>query len=125
MTRIRLKLGAAGEQAAADFLIKHGYRILQRNYSCKSGEIDIVAEDADFLVFIEVKTRKTGSYGPGQEAVTPKKQLQISKAAQHYLAENNLFDRDARFDVVSVYMGSGPTAEVEIYKDAFELAFGY
>ena len=125
MTRIRLNLGATGERAAADYLIKHGYRIIQCNYRCRSGEIDIVAEDADFLVFVEVKTRKSRRYGPAQEAVTPKKQLQISKAAQHYLAEHNLFDRDARFDVVSVYMGSGATAEVEIFKDAFELAFGY
>ncbi len=125
MTRIRLKLGESGEKAAADFLIESGYRILERNYRCRAGEIDIVAEDADFLVFVEVKTRKSQSYGEAQEAVTPKKQIQISKAAQHYLAEHNRFDSDARFDVVSVYIGSGSATQIEIYKSAFELAFDH
>lgn len=117
----RLRLGHDGEEIANEFLIKSGYSILTRNYRCKIGEIDIIARDGEFLVFIEVKTRTGSACGSPAAAVTFRKQRQISKAAQWYLAENGLFDTPARFDVVAILIGNGGKHLVELIPDAFDL----
>ena len=124
VSKERIYLGKSGEEAALDFLRGRGYRILNTNYKNKLGEIDIIAQDKDTLVFIEVKTRSTDRWGLPAEAVSISKQRQISKVAVSFLKENNLLDKKARFDVVSIlYADNIP--EVNLVKDAFELGGNY
>lgn len=120
MSKENLFLGKLGEQAAIKLLKDLGYRILRRNYKTKLGEIDIIAKDKDTFTFIEVKTRRTDRYGLPQESIKPPKQRQISKVALGFLKENNLLEKKARFDVVSVtYFGGMP--KLDLIRDAFEL----
>ena len=120
MTRDNLNLGILAEDRAAGFLRASGYKILQRNYRCKLGEIDIIAKDKDTFCFVEVKCRLSDRFGKGLEAVAVKKQGQISKAALNFLKENNLLDKSARFDVVSLD-ADGPEEKITLIKNAFEL----
>ena len=103
----RKHLGAQGEDAAAKHLIKQGCTILERNYRIRSGEVDIIAKEADTLVFVEVKTRRSGRFGTPAEAVNEKKRRRICAAALQYVSENAAGDMPARFDVVEVYAGNG------------------
>jgi len=117
----RISLGKAGEALAAEHLRQSGYTILARNYRSHSGEIDIIARQGQTLVFAEVKTRKSATFGSPAAAVTVKKQAQISRVAQDYLARENLFDRPARFDVIAVLAPDGKKPHIEIITNAFEL----
>lgn len=99
--------GAEAERLAAEFLSSKGMKILQRNYRYERGEIDIVAEDGDELVFVEVKWRRNSSFGEPEDAVTPEKQEQIMKVAEGYLFEHGAEDRPCRFDVITVSDKSG------------------
>ena len=123
---LKQQLGKSGEELAADFLKQNGYKIIARNYKTRLGEIDIIASDKDTLCFIEVKTRTSDRFGTGQEAVLGRKQRQISKTSLLYLKDNNLLNKKARFDVVSVTYCSGAPA-LNLIKNAFELdgAFTY
>ncbi len=94
-------LGSFGEKMATKFLQKKGYKILEKNFRSKSGEIDIVALDKDTLVFIEVKTRWTREYGPPEEAVTPRKIRSIIKTGQHYKLFHPELPEALRIDVVT------------------------
>ncbi|AJE04173.1 YraN family protein [Geobacter pickeringii] len=116
-------LGSQGEELAVSFLKGLRYRILERNFRCKGGEIDIVAQDGATLVFVEVKSRRTADYGPPQLAVTPFKQRQISKAALTWLASRRKLDSGARFDVVAITFKSGGDPQVEHFVNAFELNY--
>ncbi len=113
-------LGLAGEEAAASFLKSKGYRILKRNFKCRLGEVDIVARDNETYCFVEVKTRSSEDFGLPQEAVSRQKQAQISKAALHYLKTRKLFEKSARFDVVSVLYREN-TPQIDLIENAFEL----
>lgn len=118
----RKTLGARGEEIAVAYLKRQKYRIIETNFRCRCGEVDIIARDGKTLVFVEVKTRRTASYGLPQLAVTPFKQRQISKAALTYLSKNRLMEETARFDVVSVFLlDTSPT--VDHIKNAFDLAY--
>lgn len=108
-------VGAAYEEKAARHLEKLGYRILKRNYRCKCGEIDLIARQDDYLVFVEVKYRHDSHAGYGAEAVDWRKQQRIVRAARWYLAQNRIVDQPCRFDVVS-FLGE----EVQVIKDAFQ-----
>lgn len=115
-------LGCEGEGLAVTYLERHNYKILQRNFRCRSGEIDIVARDGKTTVFVEVKTRKSRLYGPPQLSVTPFKQRQISKAALTWLAKKGQLEVCARFDVISItFIGQQP--QIEHISNAFELAY--
>ena len=116
-------VGTSGEELAAAFLQRSGLKIIERNFRCKGGEVDIVAKDGDTFVFVEVKTRKTLTYGPPQLAVTPFKQRQISKAALTWLARNQLHDHPARFDVIAIILESSYRHQLEHISNAFELAY--
>lgn len=118
-------LGNLGEEIATNYLTGRGYRILERNFRCKGGEVDIIARDpADSgLVFIEVKARRGLTYGVPQLAVTPFKQRQISKAALTWLSKNRLHDSNARFDVIAILMHTGAAHGIEHIQNAFELAY--
>ncbi len=124
MLNSRQNLGQSGEDTAAEFLSNNGYAILTRNYRCRYGEIDIIAQSRDVLVFIEVKTRTGDVYGSPAAAVTLRKQRQISKTAQYYLAEHNLFDAPARFDVVCIAIDPDQRTRIEILPNAFDLCEG-
>jgi putative endonuclease len=115
----RAALGSKGEQRAADHLSALGWEILDRNYRCKSGEIDIIARDGGDIVFVEVKTRRTTAFGSPSDAVDRRKQGKIVKSAQHYLTERNLGEVDSRFDVVEIYFTNGQPIRVELIKSAF------
>jgi putative endonuclease len=118
-------LGDLGEDLAVSFLEGKRYRILERNYRCKGGEVDIVARDPrdKSLVFVEVKARRDLSYGVPQLAVTPFKQRQISKAALTWLAKHRQQDTAARFDVIAIPLADGGTPEIEHIVNAFDLAY--
>ncbi|MDD5284814.1 MAG: YraN family protein [Desulfuromonadaceae bacterium] len=117
--------GELGEEVASNFLTVRGYLIMERNFRCKGGEVDIIARDPSdkSLVFIEVKARRGVSYGLPQLAVTPFKQRQISKAALTWLSKNRLHDTDARFDVIAILLDYGGQHKVEHIINAFDLAY--
>ncbi|MFV0437667.1 MAG: YraN family protein [Desulfopila sp.] len=117
----RRVVGKAGEDLAADHLSRNGYRLLKRNYRCRAGEIDIIAMQGSTLVFVEVKTRKSVAFGSPAAAVTPRKQRQISRVAEDYLARENRFEMPARFDVVAIVAPPGQPVTIEIITNAFEL----
>ena len=102
MTRSQYEKGMVGQQAAEAYLLNKGYRILARNFRVPTGEIDLIAEDVDYIVFIEVKSRNGSKYGLPREAVTPRKQARIIETALHYIAQHELTGQDFRFDVVEV-----------------------
>lgn len=95
-------LGRRGEDAAARFLRRRGYRILERSSRPRSGEIDLVALDGKTIVFVEVKTRQTAEAGHPSEAVTPDKQRRLTRLAVTWLKQHGLLEQPARFDVVAV-----------------------
>jgi putative endonuclease len=114
------ELGKKDEEVALRFLKKKGYRIIEKNYVCKLGEMDIIAKEKDTLAFIEVKTRTTTEFGPPQLAVNSSKQRQLSKVALNYLKEKHLEEVKARFDVVAILLEQ-EKEKIELIKDAFEL----
>ncbi len=122
MSSHNISVGCEGENLAVAYLERQRYRILERNFRCKGGEIDIVARDGKVLVFVEVKTRKTVSYGLPQLAVTLFKQRQISKAALTWLAKKRELDSCARFDVIAITF-SGQEPRIEHIPNAFELTY--
>ena len=117
--------GSKGEETAAVYLLNRGYRIIERNFRCKGGELDIVAFDPGdkCVVFVEVKTRSNLAFGVPQLAVTPFKQRQISKAALTWLAKHRGHDRNARFDVIAIVQKNPNEPVVEHLINAFELAY--
>ena len=122
MTKERIALGRFGEDLAREQLKDCGYKILTTNYRCPFGEIDVIARDGDVLVFVEIKTRRDKSLGRVKEAVNIRKQRHISKVALAYMKSHNLWGSKARFDVVAVGLLDGEK-EIEIIKNAFELAY--
>lgn len=124
MSKEHIYLGQSGEEVAIDLLKKSGYKILVKNYRTKLGEIDIVARDKDTTCFVEVKTRQTEKFGLPQEAIFRSKQKKISKVAIKFLKDNNLLDKKARFDVVSVMYKEG-IPKIDLIKNAFELEGEY
>ena len=102
MTVARQALGKTGEDLAVAELERRGYAILARRYRTRHGEIDIVAEDGDVLVFVEVKARATGECGTAAEAVTRHKQRRLGSMAADYLTRNDLCEIACRFDVVAI-----------------------
>jgi putative endonuclease len=106
--------GASGEDAAIRALRSEGYRIIERNYRSRFGEIDVIAEDGDCLVFVEVKKRNSESYGPSFSSITGRKKQHIIKSALFYLKAHRCFERRIRFDVVGIDKGAA-----RIMKHAF------
>lgn len=115
-------LGRKGEEIALRFLKKNGYHIIESNYGCKMGEMDIIAREKDTLVFVEVKTRTSTQFGPPQLAVHANKQRQLSKIALNYLKEKHLNEVKARFDVVAILLEQ-KGEKIELIRDAFELNY--
>jgi len=117
-----MKLSAdarAAEDAAADFLQRQGYRIAQRNFVTRLGEIDIVAVDEGMVVFVEVKSRSSGDFGPPEVAVDRQKRGKLRRIAQLFLERHRLTDSPCRFDVVSLLRAEGVGWRIELFRDAF------
>ncbi|MCG9968181.1 YraN family protein [Pelotomaculum terephthalicicum JT] len=102
MTIRRKLLGRQGEEAAAQYLEKNGYRILCRNYRCRLGELDLIALDGGVLVFVEVRTRSGDLFGLAQESVTVRKQKKLRQLAWYYLKAFGKAGSACRFDVVAI-----------------------
>ena len=115
----RLRLGAEGERAAKTFLLGEGFRILHENYSTPLGEIDLIAQEGDVVVFVEVKARRSLEFGPPQSSITLTKQRQIVKAAALFLERKGLVEAASRFDVVAVTFKGKERPEVLLIRDAF------
>ncbi|WDP92674.1 MAG: YraN family protein [Desulfobacter sp.] len=113
------QLGRTGEDAAAQFLAARGYTIIQRNFSTRRFEIDIIAKDGDTLCFVEVKTRSNLKKGLPREAVLPAKQQKIIMGASFYLKKHNCINQRVRFDVVEVLLAGGPP-EITLIPNAFQ-----
>lgn len=115
----RQGLGKTGERLAAEHLSARGYRILERNFRCTYGEIDLIAEHEQDLVFVEVKTRRGIAYGLPEEAVTLRKQRKIVQVATYYLDVHSCPERSWRIDVVAVQLSaSGKFEEIRVYPHA-------
>jgi len=113
-------LGKFGEDIAARFLKRNGYKILHRNWRCAIGEIDIVAQEKEFLAFVEIKTRCSIDFGPGYLSVNSAKQLKLIKLAHVYLKRYGLTDKPCRVDIISIDMAQNDKAfNIELIKDAF------
>ena len=110
-------LGQEGEELAREHLLKKGYKILHRNWKSGKREIDIVAENKDFIVFVEVKTRSDDYLMHPRHAVTSEKQKSIIYAAENYLKRYNI-NKESRFDIVSI-ISDGKSVLVEHIEDAF------
>lgn len=111
--------GQEGEDIAVRFLQEQGYKILERNYRCAQGEIDIIACDNEDLVFVEVKTRTSLAFGYPQESITRSKQFRLKKIALRYLAEKRPFYQNYRFDVVSILLKNGKIDSIDVIRNAF------
>ena len=109
-------LGKVGEDKAAAYLKKQGYKIIARNYKNAFGEIDIIATDGEYTVFVEVKTRESDGFGAGSEAVDFRKRQKYAKIALAYLTATKKTESPCRFDVVEIQDG-----EINHIKDAFSL----
>lgn len=110
-------LGQEGEELAREHLAKKGYRILHRNWKSGKREIDIIAENKDFIVFVEVKTRTNDFHMHPRHAVTSEKQKSIIFAADTYISRYNI-DKESRFDIISI-ISNGKSIEIEHIEDAF------
>lgn len=117
----RRKLGMRGETIAADHLASIGYRMIERNWRCPGGELDLIAEDGGTLVFVEVRSRRdTGSFGTPEESVDARKQKRLRELARMYLYRGRAFDRKTRFDVVAVtFAPDGELVGLRHVKSAF------
>lgn len=110
----RRQIGMEYERIAGEYLQTQGYEILEYNFHCRYGEIDIIAKQEEYIVFIEVKYRSSERYGEPLEAITKGKQRTISKCAQAYLYKNRMWDVSVRFDVVGMREN-----KIEVVRDAF------
>ena len=119
MGRVKGAVGRFGEELAARHLDGAGLRIVDRNWRCAEGEIDIVAADGDTLVFCEVKTRSGTGFGDPAEAITAAKSARLRRLGLRWLAAHGLGWRELRFDVVTVLRRNGADPVVRHLKDAF------
>ncbi|MGD0622608.1 MAG: YraN family protein [Thermacetogeniaceae bacterium] len=119
MTRLRQDTGKKGEQIALSFLLGLGYQLVEKNWRCRSGEIDLIMMDGPMMVFIEVKARRGTWFGLPQEAVGSKKQAKIRRLAQYYLMVAKRNEQDLRFDVVAVTFPGDREPLIEHLQGAF------
>jgi len=116
----REKLGRWGEKRCESFLEKKGFKKLARNFSCRSGEIDLIMADTEgAVVFVEVKTRADESFGPAESVITAAKKTRLKRAARYFLATHNIEDRPFRFDVVTIVLGQKGRPQIRHYENAF------
>ena len=115
-------VGTQGEKRVAQFLRRRGFNVVKRNYQCRYGEIDIIAENSEYILFVEVKTRKENTLISGVDAVSGKKQHKILLSAQDYITKT-LCEKQPRFDVAEVTVNEKPDGKVVFSLKYFENAF--
>ena len=120
MKSSKIHLGKIGEDLAAVFLQRRGYKILERNFRSRIGEVDIIARDKNTICFIEVKTRRSEMMGSAWEAVSIFKQKKLTLTALNYLKYKNWDDCEVRFDVVAVNFKGKGEPQIELLTGAFE-----
>lgn len=122
VNRARKNLGDSGERVAALFLEQRGYKILERNFRTRRGEIDLVAQDANGLVFVEVRTRRGDSAGVPEESLTPRKRARLLAMAVEYLAQHEeLAEHPWRIDFVAIELEQkGQVKRIEVINSAVE-----
>ena len=118
MTYARQAFGRHGEDLACEALAQRGYTVVERRYRTRSGELDIIARHGDYLVFVEVKARQSGSFGDPEEAVTLQKQQRMVWMATDYLVRHGLREVACRFDVVGINTEADPP-NITVLEDAF------
>lgn len=115
-------IGFHGENMAEKYLKEMGYIILEKNFKCKLGEIDIIAKDNNYICFIEVKTRYGSLYGSPGESVTRQKQYKIYRTAQGYILKKKLYKFNFRFDVIEIILNNkDDNYSIKLIKDAFQV----
>lgn len=115
----RRRIGALGERLAADYLQKQGYRLRERNFRCREGEIDIIAEKDDFLIFVEVRTKRSSSFGTPEESVTASKLERLINLAQSYIQSHQDLPPWWRIDIVAVELTPrGKLSRIELIENA-------
>ncbi|MFB0524516.1 MAG: YraN family protein [Phycisphaerae bacterium] len=116
----RRLLGRWGEKRCERFLKKKGFKKLAGNFSCKTGEIDLVMVDTDgSIVFVEVRTKAEESFGPPEESITHPKKVKLLRTARYFLTIHNIEDRPFRFDVVTIVLGRTGRPQIRYYENAF------
>ena len=116
----RKLLGRWGEKRGQKFLKSKGLKTLARNFSCKTGEIDLVMVDGDgSIVFVEVRTKAEESFSPPEETITQPKRAKLFRAARYFLAAHHIEDRPFRFDVVTIVLGRTGREWIRHYQNAF------
>lgn len=116
----RTALGRWGEKRSEKFLKSKGLKTLARNFSCTTGEIDLIMVDTDSaIVFVEVRTRADETFGPPEQSVTYSKKAKLFRTAQAFLAAHDIADRPFRFDIVAIVLPPKGTPKIEHYKNAF------
>lgn len=119
MTDARVRLGRRGEDMAAAHLTERGYVVVERNYRCPYGELDLIARHSETWVFVEVRTRRGARFGTPEESITPRKQAHLIAAAQHYLQARDLGDVAWRIDAVAIALASGGTLQrIDVIENA-------
>jgi putative endonuclease len=119
MTDNRKRLGAFGERVAKGYLQKHGYEIMESNFRCPAGEIDIVARDGDAIVFVEVRTRRGQQFGTPEESITPAKKAKLIELAESYIQAREDLPLPWRIDVVAIEVNrGGEISRIELIEDA-------
>lgn len=116
MARSTVALGASAEAAATRLLVERGYEIVERNFRCKAGELDLIARHQRVLVFVEVRSRADAEHGHAAEMVDALKQRRVARVAEHYLAVRDPDYDEIRFDVVAITGG-----QAELIQDAWRL----
>jgi putative endonuclease len=117
----RKTTGLIGERLAVDFLSKQGYEIVEANYRCKEGEVDIIARDGDYLVFVEVRAKSGGMFGSPEESVTARKKEHLKNVAARYRETHEGLPIQWRIDFVAVELDrEGTPRRIEVIKNAVE-----
>jgi len=119
MSSYRRRLGIAGEEMALSYLLEQGCRLLEKNYRCRFGEIDLIVEDGNTVVFVEVKTRSSYLFGLPQEAVGRSKRVKIRRLAQNFLLSRGLEEKSIRFDVIAVLYSKTGDLNIEHLRGVF------
>ncbi len=113
-------LGRWGEKRCEKYLKSKGLKTLARNFSCKTGEIDLVMVDTDgSIVFVEVRTKAAETFEPPESSITAPKKARLARTARYFLATHNIEDRPFRFDVVTIVLGQTGREQIKHYKNAF------
>lgn len=123
MKKFNKDIGNLGEKISIDYLKANDYKILNKNFICKNGEIDIIASKNSIIIFLEVKSRFFTSFGKPRESITFSKQLKIINSSKYYIFKNDLYNYNVRFDVIEIILDLNSTKySLNHIEDAFRIS---